>query len=957
MTLLRPITLALCLLATLAGPLRATLQRTDGPATIANPAGVLVGADAVDADPATNRHLVQLRIFTTLRAQGASNNSGSFRVRFALTDDTGVGHPLDDGAGGSTTFLTTEAQSVFILNGEQQTLSFAVDAAPFAPLDFARPYRVQAEIQRLVGGVWTLQAVRQGNPVRFIELPATVSPDAAYNIAGRLEAPSLARPVIVRNPDGSGGFEVAASLALFRYDDFGEAAPDALEVGVTTTLTLHNESTDTDVPLLAPTRSDVVPLPGFVETEAGREPATALVPLAFTAELADWTALNAAHTYSFRISVSYTEFDASELPITPAGVPVASPQRLLALSGVLRFGGTIEGVFSEIAGDPRASFIDNGDGTWNGAVIVAAGNGQVGASSRRFGDGVTPLGVVLFQNGDLACLSGSLPFNTTETDLQTLGGVRVVRGPATLDNTGLLVSQFFVILPTGLGFTTTAQSNRLRAAHAWTNLPCGDDLLPLGTSTLSIEASSFGVPVLHVVQDGQPVRMLTSVVEWNLTAGTFTLDASGTAVFVRSGDDAVLASTTGVSPPSNDAYFRSVVSHQNAVVAADAEGRAVLSATFQFSGGDFRAHHPFNAQVAWTGGGTLTLEQGRIVVAGSSLSQPSVVEFPYERGCSKDGTCAQTEARTLVCQPQADWAFTPDGGVRATVMFAAAEEVRWGKNGATTYAHRTAGFEGARFHMTGTTFRPSELGGLAHPIGQQAAILHHTGWSEPGDDLRLERPGVVPAAPAREGRADYAGLNFRATEMAVRTATSRLAGGSVGPYPLHPAAKYYARVSGVSGRHQAAASTPGAPSVSSVVMFGFQCQLDGLKLGYLDSDNVFSLTGGSIHVPGPSSFDQTFAELRFDCAGRPRDAALADEDLNDLIHWSSRFRPLTFRFQPEILPGGCPSFEDGVLALGAAVLAPTLTSQPLHAELGFKPDGTLTTKADGFVLIPPSMSS
>jgi hypothetical protein len=514
-----------------------------------------------------------------------------------------------------------------------------------------------------------------------------------------------------------------------------------------------------------------------------------------------------------------------------------------------------------------------------------------------------------------------------------------------LSNTGLKFSQFGVILPTGMGFTTTAVSRRLRAVHQWTDLPCGNDLLPLNSAVLAIEAAAYSVPVLHVVQEGHPVRMITPAIEWNVAAGTFSLGVTGDAEYVRRIDDQTHQNATGVLPPGNDGYFRSVVSHQSSVIAADAQGRGVLTAAFQFTAGSFQSHHPFNASVAWSGTGTLLLDQGQVVPGSSSLTQPEMGQFPYQAGCSQGGSCAQVQAVTWPFLATSDWQFTLDGGLRAPVQFAQDEVLRWGKNGsgAGDYAHRTQGFGTARFHMTGTTLRTAAIGGNSYPIAQRAAILHLTGCSAPGEETLVERPGVLPAGPAREGRADYAGLNFRAVEMTDRRASSHLAGGDILDYPLHAAAKYYARYGGVSGRHQAAAATPGNPSVSTVVMFGFQVQLDGLKLGYLDSHNVFSLTGGSIAVPEPSGFDQTFAELKFDCAGRPVDAVLADDTESLLVHWNTAFTPLTFRFQPKI-SGGCPSTDQGVLVLGAAVKARSLTNQPLHAELGFFANGQMVPK-------------
>ena len=107
---------------------------------------------------------------------------------------------------------------------------------------------------------------------------------------------------------------------------------------------------------------------------------------------------------------------------------------------------------------------------------------------------------------------------------------------------------------------------------------------------------------------------------------------------------------------------------------------------------------------------------------------------------------------------------------------------------------------------------------IASPLAttDQPAAALLTGYGSPEQPDRMERPMTTPYA---EGFADYAGLNFRATDQQAR---SILAGKETPLYALKTRSKYYVRPAGVSGIHDAVSLLPPV-----LKMFGFDVTLDG----------------------------------------------------------------------------------------------------------------------------------
>lgn len=947
-----------------------------------NPGGAIIAAHETDGDPATNFHFIQGE------AAGTPGVIGNYRAVFSLKDESGATVPLDDGAGGAVNSRISPVQSAPTISSQ---VSLRLGFLPFDPLNPQARYRVAATVQRQTGPTtWTNLGSSNGPLQSFFYFTGAAS-DAPLNAYATVSSLTLQKPVIVRSVAGEEDFTVTGTVQVTRYDD-PDVSPATATVPLTFTLSM--ESTDAvPVPVALATTSVQVDVP--VDSYDGDGAAVASAPFTLHFAPADWNDLLPIKGYRLKASLAHEEPDMSVTTHFTDRLVTSSTDRLFALSGDLYFS-NVRTAFTQVTNDPAAGGVTIPNNTLETSLTIPAGNGALhanGTTTRRFGGTPMEVWIEPGATGQVAFFRGlgQVPFSTVDVETEFVAGVRVVRTTMKLNQNGLVADGFGVFFPDGFGYTLTAGGRRLKGYHQFTNLPCGPDLLPLD-GVLAIT----GPGTVHCVHDALPVKFAAAQLSWDRIAGTFTIPSGSVATYVRSAEDATFAA--GSKPLSNDAYFRAARDlTADAVIIADANGRArIQSATLAFTDGTFRSHFPQQAEIAWTGGGQLVIENGRITVGASSLDTPGTLTANYQRGCPKD-PCGIPESATVSITPtEASLRFTPDGGLKLNGDLAAPEELRWGRNGATTYAHRTQAFTATRFHMPGNALRALE-NNRTLPAGAEPAALLLAGMGATGDESLTERPGTPPVGEPdtyRQGNADYAGLNFRRTTQG---AWSRLGagGGDIGspvaPYPLHAAAKYYARFGGVSGRHQAVRPAPGAPGAfSSVFLYGFKCSLSGIALGYLDSENVFSAVGGGIHVPGdipglngnpapppgmiidplppgmtrgPAGFDQGFAALTFHCDGRPNKAELDGTAPHFLEYWNVWFQPLTFAFTSKVDGVGCPLPGQGALTLGASVFIPSITSVKPQATFTFKNNGNLVTRAeaasyqvqDALLTIPPEM--
>ncbi len=275
-----------------------------------------------------------------------------------------------------------------------------------------------------------------------------------------------------------------------------------------------------------------------------------------------------------------------------------------------------------------------------------------------------------------------------------------------------------------------------------------------------------------------------------------------------------------------------------------------------------------------------------------------------------------------------------------------ARSVEWASIDGSIYAHRIdTPFSAGSVLIPGQTLRATDVPGVTLPNRPAALLLSgHGNGTVP--DL-VERPGSAGYAT---GAADYPGLNLRLPSDGAAQATSRL-GGTALSYPLRSRSKYVLRPVGVTGIHEAVATTvpPGSNYPISTVIAGYAVGLTDIRLSFLDGENLDSGINGAFNLPSPALLtDIAVKRLRFGCRGELLEAAFDTLTPFTLGYWGCVMTPYAMHFG---LPDtGCPDPSMSTMVLGAKVALPALSDQAFTGNLGFKANGHTVTPADNVVL-------
>lgn len=149
---------------------------------------------------------------------------------------------------------------------------------------------------------------------------------------------------------------------------------------------------------------------------------------------------------------------------------------------------------------------------------------------------------------------------------------------------------------------------------------------------------------------------------------------------------------------------------------------------------------------------------------------------------------------------------------------------------------------------------------------------------------------------------------------------------------LKDRSKYYVRYSGVSGIHDA------AEPPANLVIYGFPVAFSNLSLGFLSSENVISATVGTISVPYPSQFIQSFEEMLLTCLGDLKKATIPDSgEIQTLAYWDAEFKPYTLEIEKE---DGCAPGGNAILVMAIETNMHHVPA-PLYGTVGWFPNGNI----------------
>ncbi|MBN8247790.1 MAG: hypothetical protein J0L84_10145, partial [Verrucomicrobia bacterium] len=396
-------------------------------------------------------------------------------------------------------------------------------------------------------------------------------------------------------------------------------------------------------------------------------------------------------------------------------------------------------------------------------------------------------------------------------------------------------------------------------------------------------------------------------------------------------------------PESNDGLWQQVESPAGSDLEVHPGLQGGFSVALNFAASEHRPHFPA-ARITAPQGGALRLDRNRAVMEDSALPS-ATVRLAYGRGCRDTGEPGSLpDPLGGIGLQDVLLRFTAPGGLVAegspmNQAPALEPHLEIGLSGAVP-THRTDPFPQVRLYIPGTWAPPAD--GLDSATDGNATVDEGGEDPESFNPARYLLTGVGtdaaatpehPGTPAYQaGAADYAGANFRQTPGL--RAQSSAGGVSTGFYPLTPRSKYYARLSGVSGIHESADGPNALPA------YGYDITLGNFGLSLLANEPHDSRIAGSVAIPLPSGFTQSFERLMLSCCGNLTGGEVDPEDADHLLlYWSgTRFttRSLAFTHDPN---APCDT-SNALLELGVNADVAHLSEQPA----GFlypHPDGSL----------------
>lgn len=524
------------------------------------------------------------------------------------------------------------------------------------------------------------------------------------------------------------------------------------------------------------------------------------------------------------------------------------------------------------------------------------------------------------------------------TPAGTVAGVDyTLAGGVFLTRTGAF-STALVQLPTGAGYTSNRFAYTADYVLPFTGSSLDSDLAPAATVRVTND--------LWYCEESKPFLMRSTDLQWYPTQGLFLINASDLH-YVRGDElDELEADEAGglIQPGqglkrSNEQYHRfALTPSSKPEIRATTAGVARLHLHTAVGPGAFRTHFPYDTRIGWSGGSGRLVVSGDLVSASSSwLAGVSNIAVRYKQGCGGDCPGANPTGTFTLAVAGTNLNLTLDGGLQIRGRLLAPTALAWGYlPSAAAYAQLTDPFTNATFFAPGCFL---DRGEDASDLGpdQAAGVLLLSGVHTT-DLARAERPYEAVYA---KGLADYAGLNFRRPPTnQTFNATSLLGGVATPAYPLGGRSKYYARLSGVSGIHEARSGT----TFDNFFIYGYPFHFSNYGLNYLSSSNRDSRTEGDVTLAYPSDFIQAFEQLKFTCLGDLADARVpAGGGAHTLAYWDAPISVSSIAFTRNATTCSAGS---GFLTLGLKTFADHVP-EPLYGTLGFFSNGNLIAQADG----------
>jgi hypothetical protein len=892
--------------------------------------GYVIAADAVDGDVATNRHRIDTQCSVTV------TTAGSYRIDWELLDP-----------GDTVVLRSNSIMGMISTVPDTRTVSGFLTPSGASPLQIGVGYRLRVKLHNITTGVMD-DTGTQTTGRTFIHMLGTDPASSALNAVTEITAVTINREYLLETNVNRTTIPVDVSYTVHRYDDWN-AADTPLSVVVNIAAPLIRD--DSNAVQASTVSNGLFAVAGVSSFTAGAPKTPFSVTGTRTIQV-DPTAILQPTGYRIEPQISHAD---TVIPLnTITGNTMASAVTAIAhFTGQLNFASVVTH-FGSIAGAPFWIPTIPAPGHTTALLRITPNNnsGTVdGFTDHHFGDGTKTINVVLDENG-IATYQGdytSPPFYTSETldlvrdvtgnNAGTLNGVEFKRQDnITMDETGLH-GTVTAYLPVGVGWRTNRYNGLLETAVDFPGADFNQNLQPLANLNIIPGANAF-----YLCEETKPVLLECGVFVWDLASGEFQAGSLAVAHSVRKPLMDFLASYSASYPESemaskvsNDHLYNGVTAAANPRVKKGTSGGGELTTVLSSAANNFVTHFPNFTYINWTGAVSfITIENDLIKPNLSVLVNTSPINVVYAQHCQEalEMNCgAELGAVSSLTSATGNLKMTGDGGLHATGTISMAP-MSWGAIPNTTpqeFAHKvTTGFTEGNFLMAGTFLR-GDQNPLNDPDGPGVLLL--TGF-DPADLTIAERP---ESTEYTGGLADYPGMNFRTT--GTHDGQSTLQGDPFGPYDLTGRSKYYIRLSGVTGIHEA----PDGGFPSTAVIGGYQFGLTKYGFSFLSNEQEDSRTSGFLDLPDPTDFTLDFTELRLSCLGALESFKITGAgtvDSKEFDFWNALFTPYTatFESQNDCEPGAGPV----TLVLGFSAHDSHFADR-FAGSLGIMPTGDFTT--------------
>ena len=927
-----------------------------------SPTNFVIAADIpYEATSGFNRGAIHATALVYFATTNAAPVTYDYEMVFRLLNQTDSPVPVLNSAGTGPTNEFVVPTSVtlpygFVAFFTNYTGSYSARLEPQQRLSPYDRYHVDLQLRKRLAGGGVFAATGSPTntaPQQYYHFTNTVpTGDAARNTIAEVRSVNWGKKTAVRTIGGRQTFSVVANCRAVRFDEFGGLLGTS-PVDVRLAVELRDAATAAVVPLVngvtnfAPFISHYVSLgvapyaePSVVNgsVEIFFEPDVQLDPV--------------NRSYLATVTISHNE-TTNTFSTVIGNAASGDPAQLLHLSGNLNFG-SVATRLTALDADPGAPILAP---PYQVSALGISSNGGyvINHPTHLLAGGI--VGVNVDSAGDAFVTSGTVAINAPAFDADTNHNVIFFRAGLTLNNAGAHASNIVALLPTGLGF------------RADTNADVLDVFVPYGGMSLNGSLSPGGVLTLatnvFLCEESKPLWFAVPDITWAVDEGAFHFTPlSVTYVRIRQ----IMALVTAPADVldkgkfSNELLFGAVNGFAPGaplIARAGDNGDAQLTTRLTLGAGYFGPHFPIFTGPIWFASGEMDIADDLIVASNSVLN--GVVDFygAFARNCA-DGTNCLAPGSLPISYVK----FVPTGGqlhisrdaglVGGGSLLEAPpyhNTIAWGTaDAAATPVHRVIeAFPTARYCMAGSFLRGGDYDDF---IWNGTGQLLFSGVSSNNINT-VERPNSAAYA---DGFGDYPGFNLRACNS--HNGHSTIAGSPTVDYPLTSRSKYYLRLGGVSGIHEAPPGTMQLAPGGATYAFSFST----FSLAYLDNENVDSRTAGDVHIPGVASggdpgFDLAFEKMELTCNGGLGEVELGSASLgstNHLVYWNTDVIAGGLKF---VQPDKCDP-SSSKLVLGVTANAALVTT-PLYGELGFLTTGHLTTTNDGyasFLQVPNNLS-